>query len=326
MRFVYDNFRNKPFKPLYNALVPKSYRKKWHYNYSEIPTQMHVAEFWQDAITKYQNGELDHFNLIAQKPELIGKKIIWQFWAQGLNKLPENVQICFNSVQKYKCDYEIIRLDMSNISNFISIPKFISEKFNCNNFTVAHYSDFLRISLLKVYGGIWLDASIIVLDKIKKCYVDSDFFIYSRNHSSINKSWGEHSLHHYFNWSEKHKVNYLNSIIIAKPNSDFINAQLDLLHHYWKTKNSYGHYFFYQIMLNELLNLNTNFKLNPTCDDTYPHLLFGELNKKFNQNKFDEIKHFSIFQKISIRKKFSKKDILGNVTTFGKLCSEFNND
>ena len=56
MRFIYDNFSKKPYKPFYNAVVPRAYRKQWHYNYHEIPTQNEVAKFWDEAIVKYQNS------------------------------------------------------------------------------------------------------------------------------------------------------------------------------------------------------------------------------------------------------------------------------
>lgn len=98
MRFIYDNFSKKPYKPFYNAVVPRAYRKQWHYNYHEIPTQNEVAKFWDEAIVKYQNSELDHFNLIAQKPELIGKKLFGSFGHKG------------STIYLKLCNYVLIQL------------------------------------------------------------------------------------------------------------------------------------------------------------------------------------------------------------------------
>lgn len=303
MRFVYDNFRNKPFKPLYNALVPKSYRKKWHYNYSEIPTQMHVAEFWQDAIAKYQKGELARYDLPVKRPELVGKKIIWQYWAQGMDNLPELAKICFHSVDCFKGEYTVIRLSDKDIANYLGFPEFIVEKRLNSEFRPVFFSDLLRVALINNYGGIWLDASVLMTAQLPEDLIQLPFFMYSREDHSENKDWGLVADHLYFNWDTNFKVKFLSSIVFGKPKTALSQTLQDLLIYYWQTQNSIEHYFFFQILINELKQTNAVAFDFPVVDDTYPHLLQFDLNKPFDKVRYDYIIQKSSLHKLSFHKK-----------------------
>ena len=303
MRFIYDNFSKKPYKPFYNAVVPRAYRKQWHYNYHEIPTQNEVAKFWDEAIVKYQNSELDHFNLIAQKPELIGKKIIWQYWAQGMDNLPELAKICFHSVDCFKGDYTVIRLSDKDIANYLDFPEFIAEKRLNSEFRPVFFSDLLRVALINNYGGIWLDASVLMTAQLPEDLIQLPFFMYSREDHSENKDWGLVADHLYFNWDTNFKVKFLSSIVFGKPKTALSQTLQDLLIYYWQTQNSIEHYFFFQILINELKQTNAVAFDFPVVDDTYPHLLQFDLNKPFDKVLYDYIIQKSSLHKLSFHKK-----------------------
>lgn len=79
-----------------------------------------VSEFWEPIIKRYSEGILPVYDT-REKKYLNNKKIIWQYWGQGLDKenLPEIVRICFASVDKYKGDFEVIRLSDDTVSDYI---------------------------------------------------------------------------------------------------------------------------------------------------------------------------------------------------------------
>jgi len=69
-------------------------------------------------------------------------------------------------------DWDIHVLDNTNINNYINNNQYPS---NFSKLGASHKSDWIRLFLLKKYGGLWLDAGIIInsskaLDKI---YLDS---------------------------------------------------------------------------------------------------------------------------------------------------------
>ena len=323
MRFVYDNFRNKPFKPLYNALVPKSYRKKWHYSYSEIPTQMRVAAFWQDAIAKYQKGELARYDLPVKRPELVGKKIIWQYWGQGLDNLPEVAKLCFASVDKFAGEYQVMRLTDTTFNEYVDFPEFVEQKRQLADFRPAYFSDLLRTALIKNYGGVWLDASVFLTDQLPHNYTKYDFFVFSRDPQSPYQAWGAGNADCYFNWNSEFKVNFLNSIIFGKPNNSIATVMLDLLLYFWENQTKVQHYFFYQILLNELKEMRIVAFDFPVVDDTYPHLLQFDLNKPFDKVRYDYITQKSSLHKLSFHKKSKDSN---NHTFYQYIKHQFLND
>ena len=92
--------------------------------------------------------------------------IIWAFW-NNPNTTPSLVNECFISWRRNNPTYSIIIVNDNTIFKFIDrndLPvKFESIK------SEQMKSDFIRLALLKRYGGIWIDASILMkkpLDKI----------------------------------------------------------------------------------------------------------------------------------------------------------------
>lgn len=323
MKFIYDNFRHKPFKPLYNGLIPKSYRKKWHYDYSEIPTQMSVADFWHDAIIKYQKGEISHHHLTIRKPELVGKKIIWQYWAQGQDNLPALAKICFDSVDRFKGDYIVIRLSDKDIADYLDFPEFITEKRSNGEFRPVFFSDLLRVALINHYGGIWLDASVLMTAQLPEDLIQLPFFMYSRQANSDNKDWGLAADHLYFNWDPNFKVKFLSSIVFGQPKTALSQTLQDLLIYYWQTQNSIRHYFFFQILINELKQMNAVAFDFPIKDDTYPHLLQFDLNKPFDKARYDYIMQKSPLHKLSFHQQWQEVDKQKKPTYYSHLLKQW---
>ena len=316
MEKIFNVISNKPFKIFYNGLVPRSKRKEWGFRYSELPVQAQVAKYWHDTIEAYFSGDIEKYN-IQPKKNLKNRKIIWQYWAQGIENTKDTAKLCFASVDKYKGDYEVIRITDKNIDEYLDFPEFIKEKRKNLKFRPVFFSDLLRVVLVNVYGGIWLDASILLTDNIPAKYEVYDFFMFSRDANSINKHWGKGDQHFYFSWRDEFKVKHLSSIIYGNKKSELSSVILDLLLYFWKTEEKIPHYFFFQIMINELKNMNVvNFNF-PSEDDTLPHLLQNKMNKKFRQEEYQCIKNQSCLHKLSLHEKLKEKDLFGNLTYYG---------
>ena len=323
MENIFNVISNKPYKIFYNGLVPRSKRKEWGFRYSELPAQAQVATYWNNIIQAYFNSEIEKYN-IQPKKYFKNKKIIWQYWAQGIENAKDTAKLCFASVDKYKGDYEVIRITDKNIDDYLDLPEFIKEKRKSSEFRAVFFSDLLRVALINVYGGIWLDASILLTDEIPTNYADYDFFMFSRDSDSINQHWGKGDQHFYFSWREEFKVKHLSSIIYGHEKSELSSVMLDLLLYFWKYEDKIPHYFFFQIMINELKNMNViNFNF-PTEDDTLPHLLQNKMSKKFKQEEYQFIIGQASLHKLSLHEELKEKDILGNLTYYGFFKRENN--
>jgi len=127
------------------------------------------------------------------EPEI--PKIIWSYWVE--EDLPELVQKCVDSWKKFNPDYEIRILNQNSVKKWIHDLDLQSLKMNDGP---ARESDFVRLSILPIYGGIWADASIKMnrsmdyirdIQKEKQCevvgyYLDS---FTSRPEYPVIESW-----------------------------------------------------------------------------------------------------------------------------------------
>ena len=321
MEKIFHVISNKPFKIFYNGLVPRSKRKEWGFRYSELPVQAQVATYWNRIIEAYFNGEITKYN-IQPKKDFKNKKIIWQYWAQGVENAKDTAKLCFASVDKYKGDYEVIRITDANIDEYLDLPEFIKDKRKNPEFRPVFFSDLLRVLLINVYGGIWLDASILLTDDLPTKYEDYDFFMFSRDDNSVNKDWGKGDQHFYFSWREEFKVKHLSSIMYGHEKSELSSVMLDLLLYFWKNEEEIPHYFFFQIMINELKDMNVIDFNFPAEDDTLPHLLQTKMNKKFKLEEYQFITAQACLHKLSLHEELKEKDILGNLTYYGFFKKE----
>lgn len=322
MQKIFNVIRNKPFKVFYNGLVPRNVRKRWNYQYDDKIKQEKVASYWRMVFDQYADKKIEKYDTPPIKKELVGKKIIWQYWGQGLENLPEMVEICFSSVDSHAHDYQVIRITDENINEYIKLPEFVDEKRKNGVFRPVFFSDLLRVALLSIYGGVWLDASVLLTDRLPKEYANCNFFMYSRDPNSLNKNWGTNDTHFYFNWRDEFKVKHLSSIMFSKPNSMITKTLVDLLLYYWENESKIEYYFFFQVMINELKESKIIDFEFPVIDDTFPHLLQSEIKKQFNEDEYKKIVSQASIHKLTIHEAF-KEEYFEKQTYYGYLKNRY---
>lgn len=285
----WQKYQQKPLKWLYNALVPRSKRKAWQLQAKQQQKE-HLAECWNELITLYHQNTLPLFD-IKPKKQFAHQKIIWQYWGQGIDdNLPEIVKICFASVDKHKDDFTVIRLDDKNLGDYLELPDFVWQKRKNPEFKPAFFADLLRIALLYHYGGIWIDATILLTAPIDQQLQSQDFFMFSRHAEAENQDFWTQFNADYFGWHQHHYVNILNSFIIAKQHNPIIKDCLQILLNFWHSQNHIPHYFFFQIMFDVLMEKYADhYQEFLNIDDTLPHLLIAKLEQPFEQDEYDEI-------------------------------------
>ncbi|MBO4689735.1 MAG: capsular polysaccharide synthesis protein [Paludibacteraceae bacterium] len=107
-----------------------------------------------------------------------GEKIIWVCWLQGIKNAPILVQKCVESIHKYAGDYKVVELTNNNISQYVTLPEYIWEKYRKGTISHIHFSDALRYALLTERGGIWMDATVLLTGELPSYAVDSPLFVY----------------------------------------------------------------------------------------------------------------------------------------------------
>ena len=51
----------------------------------------------------------------------------------------------------------------------------------------AHFTDIIRLALLYNYGGVWIDATILLTDYLPQEYFEMDYFMFQRDDNLENK-------------------------------------------------------------------------------------------------------------------------------------------
>jgi hypothetical protein len=91
------------------------------------------------------------------KDEYILPRIIWIFW--DTEELPKNISLIFNNNKNKLYNWDIKLLNNNNLKDYLDITIF-PKKYN--DFSAQHKADLIRLKLLKQYGGVWIDAGIII--------------------------------------------------------------------------------------------------------------------------------------------------------------------
>lgn len=94
------------------------------------------------------------------------KAKIWQFWDNppGHTEPPAYIQLCQETVRKHcSADFDICLVTTENVKQFL--PDISDSFFEISQ--INNKSNYLRYTLLKESGGIWLDADLILFKSLK---------------------------------------------------------------------------------------------------------------------------------------------------------------
>lgn len=259
-----------------------------------------VADFWDSVIRDYTQNKIEKYSF-KTKREFSDSKIIWQYWGQGFDNLPEIVKICLDSVDQYKGDYKVIRLSDDNLSDYIYFPDFVLEKKDGSVFNKTFFSDLLRLTLLKTYGGVWLDATVLLTGNLPPDFSEYDYFVYQRDPKELYKSHWKNTYAYYWGWKPRFRVRMLTSIFFAQKDSVMVSTLLDLMLYYWKTQNEIKDYFFFQILYNQLIEGIFANKQCPVVNDTIPHIIQTKLSGGCNYITYEEALKQSNIHKLTYK-------------------------
>ncbi|EKY3195467.1 capsular polysaccharide synthesis protein [Cronobacter turicensis] len=157
-------------------------------------------------------------------------RIIWICWFQGLNNAPELVKRCIESVKKNTPNAKTIILNDDNIADYLTLPEFIIAKYEAGLINKALYSDIVRCSLLYLYGGVWIDATVFLVRPLPESFYEHSFsslrFDNAGQDSTISQGY----------WTT-----YL---FAARQGNTLVKFVRDILYRYWQLNDQSIEYFF----------------------------------------------------------------------------------
>ena len=182
-------------------------------------------------------------------PELENK--IWMLWLQGEENAPDIVKASINSVRKHANGREVIVLNKDTVKKYTKLPDYVWKKYEEGKMTAAHFAVMLRLDLLCRYGGTWIDATVLLEDKIPDDILNSDVFMFQLTMEQPMCSRKYHLLENWF--------------IHSNPHNKAIRLCRDILFEYWKYNDSqYTYLLAYSALTLMIRHCNVNYIKMPT--------------------------------------------------------------
>lgn len=163
-------------------------------------------------------------------------KYIWVCWLQGFENAPDIVKACIRSIIKHMPDWEVKFIDLSNFSDYMTLPEYILIKYKKGYISNAHFADLIRMELLITYGGIWIDSTVYLTDSLPDYILNSNLFFYADMNTFDTRK------------------NYENWLIKSLPNNRVLKTIRDLMFIFWKHENKCQEYFFWNLFAYMTLN------------------------------------------------------------------------
>ena len=257
-------------------------------------------------LDKYKNEMEDMFVhqkyavLLKPQPGEL-KDCVFTMWWQGLENAPDVVKACISSLKKINKKVVVITKD--NIKNYVLLPNYIWEKYEKGMICLAHLSDIVRVYLLAVYGGTWVDSTVYIATPVPD-YMTQGYFVFKQSPQLREcRSYG--------NWW-----------ISAPVGHEIIIRQLAALLVYWKHENAAYDYYIFHILWRKILDEHNELKVltdritDRITDST--HLLMKRYACIFDENEWEQMKAISPVFKCTYKAKG-----LGHIDSYYmRLCRE----
>lgn len=235
------------------------------------------------------------------------KNCIWTAWLQGEDNAPEVIRLTIAS--KYKCanGHDVIVLTNENIGNYISVPEPIQIKYNNGKLGNAHYSDIVRMMILAKYGGVWLDATMLLHEPLDEKAFSSSFYSIG-----FNKEYSKYISNN----------RWIVSIIGGNSNSKYLKLISIMLNSYWIEHEVPIDYFVFDYLIALIYENDDTFKqiVNSLPKMTYySNDISSIINEKYDKETFSKYMLENHIYRLTYKQNYIKYNSNQEITNYGYL-------
>ncbi|MCR5347975.1 MAG: capsular polysaccharide synthesis protein, partial [Fretibacterium sp.] len=185
----------------------------------------YLREAYAPLIARYQQEQP-----VATCPNSQAPGTIWTLWWQGEDNLPEIVKLCHASIRRHCGAHPFKVLTQDNYQEYVTLPGCVMEKFQADAITITHLSDIIRFALLSQYGGLWLDSTVFVADRIPENVFTAEYYTVRRALTPRNRNVAQDR------WTI--------FVLAAQKDNLLCRFVLDFWKEYWKEQKYLIDYFF----------------------------------------------------------------------------------
>lgn len=120
------------------------------------------------------------------EPKPAERMRIWVMWWQGAEQMPPIVKACHKSLLRHSRGVEVVLITKDNVADYVRFPDSMHRKIDEGSILLPALSDYIRMSLLCDFGGIWIDSTMFFIRDIPQAALSSRFFTIRRTGNGIN--------------------------------------------------------------------------------------------------------------------------------------------
>lgn len=233
---------------------------------------------------------------------------IWVCWLQGEDSMPDIVRTCYHNLKIYSNGHNIILLTCNNLYDYLEItPAILSKVGKGLSFTA--FSDYIRLNLLSLYGGLWVDATFYITAPLDESIFHTKFY-------SIKNNVHKNDVVCRYRWA----VNF----VYCNKNNEIIRHIRNLFCAFWEKNEQPLNYLFMDYCFEYERTVNKDFdellKQMPSSNE-HSHEIRINFNQPFNQELFDKWISDTYLFKLSYKGNLIEATKDGRETFYGHILS-----
>ncbi len=242
---------------------------------------------------------------------ILFKNCIWTAWLQGEDNAPEVIRLTLASIRKHANGHRVIVLTNETIEQYIDVPKLIKRKYETGILRYAHYADVLRMIVLAKYGGIWLDATMLLTGPIHEDAFSNLFYSVGVNRDRsrfISES------------------KWIVGVIGGCFESRYLAAISNMLNRFWEEHDICIDYFVFDYLISVLYRENEAFS---KIVDKLPKLVFFTtellkiINNPYNKKELNRLLQNGQMYYLPYKYEYNYSTETGLKTNYAYLCDEY---
>ena len=265
-----------------------------------------ILSYLNSSIAKFRNTEYCACKGVKYD---VPSDTIWVFWWQGEKFMPEIVSVCYSQLKKNSNGHPVVLLTKGTICEYLKVPNIILDKVG-KEMTFIAFSDYVRLNLLAIYGGLWIDSTFLLTRPLDDAIFNSQFF-------SIKNRPIDNDYVCKYRWA----VNFM----YVSPNSSYMYNIRNMFASYWENNSILIDYLLIDYCLELESRLNQDFngylqQLPITTEDS--HEIRLNFNEPFNQQKWDKWLSTTSCFKLTYKGALNKY-VDGKQTFYGHVIETF---
>lgn len=261
-----------------------------------------LRQNFNDVIEKYRFVD-DSFSV---KPPV---NQIWFMWWQGEQEMPSLIRVCYASIKKNFKQGIVTMITEKNYKDYVTIPEHIIELFKSKKINIVNFSDVLRVFLICTRGGLWVDATMMVLKEIETDIFDYSFYTV-RAYIKFFISYGKWNM-----YLQASKINSTATRFVSEMFNEYFK-KYDHNFNYWMIDYFYFLGYEYVPIIRRLIQA-------VPVNNWFVHGLEKRINDVYEIGYYNHIVRNNIFVKLTYKRPVYPYDSQNRLTIFGHLQNKY---